>query len=1399
MKKKQIKSTRKRKKPIVALKRDPIRFPVVGIGASAGGLEAFIALFSKMPADTGMAFVLIQHLDPTHKSLSAAIIAKSTLLKVQEVKDGARVKPNNIYLIPPNHNLSIKQGILNLLPRSEVASQNMSIDIFFKSLAQDQKNRAVGVVLSGTGSDGTLGLKAINAEGGICLVQAPKSAQYDGMPQNAIAAEVADFILPPPDLAKELTRIATNPLVISPEKAAETESGFEEAITKETLADPSLQKIFSLLRAQTNIDFTNYKQATLSRRILRRMVVLKLRDLKSYTGYLKTHPEEVHSLYNEFLINVTEFFRDPEAYKKLTEVVYPQLIKDKTKPIRIWVPGCSTGEEVYSIAISLMEFMEAHGAKNTIQIFASDISEYCVKKARAGFYLENIASNVSKERLKRFFDKTHDGYKVRKMVRDICLFSKHDVTNDPPFGNLNLISCRNLLIYFGLKLQKRVLSLFHFALSPNGFLWLGKAETPAGFPKLFSGVNKASKIYSKTNVRTPNNFNFPARSTIRPKLEIPAKIIVTDIPVASDQFQKDVDKIILSRFAPPSVLVNDDMEILQFRGRIGPFLEPAAGAPSNYLFKMARPEILFGLRSAVQSAKKGNKTVRKEGLHFHVEGKAKELTIEVLITDPNAPAKDRNYLILFEEHSTTTLRDTKNINKNSKKVLGKKSQAVKDQQITELLLELSEHKEYQRTLNEQYDATREELTSTIEELQSTNEEFQSTNEELETAKEELQSTNEELTTVNDEMQIRNADLMTMGSDLNNFLVSTEIPILMVGNDKLIRRFTPNAEKAFNLIPSDVGRPVGHIKSPFGLDFDSLITEVSQKLITKEIEAQNEKGSWKRVQIRPYRTIDNRIDGVIISLVDIESLKQREKSAQEEIAYVNSISETVPLPLAVLDTELKLMSANQAFYKHFEISDQPQRKDIFRILQMPESGLKDLRERLNQVIKSETPLVEFEVNFDVRHIGPKSFLLSANKIQWTGAEPLSVLLSFLDISERKLFEEERNQLLLSEREARFEAEKANRTKDLFLATLSHELRTPLSAILTWAQLIHMGKVDFEKAKQGAFVIEQNAKTQNQLIDDLLDVSRITMNKLALEIKEINPADGINAAVNSVLPLAEKKSIHIETFFSPRPIWILGDLVRMQQIIWNLLTNAIKFSPKNSRIVVRLDSLENQSKHWAQIKVIDQGKGIPEEFLPQIFNRFSQADRTSTRVHGGLGLGLSIVRSLVELQGGTVQVENSRDGTGAIFTTTFPLIPGYTAIVESKSQSQSLEGLRILFVEDDESTREAMAIYLKSFGAELVVVESVKEALNIFSEFKPEILISDIAMPGESGYDLIRKIRELSPEQGGDIPALALTAYATAEDSKRALSAGFQVHMGKPVEINNLIHVVSKLVKKNENKV
>jgi len=834
---------------------------VVGIGASAGGLEAFELLLTAIPEDTGMAFVLIQHLAPKHESILSELLSKATRMPVVEVSEGTAVEPNRVYVIPPNADMSITDGVLHLSPLSIDRSRRMPIDMFFRSLAEDQQGRAIGIVLSGTASDGTLGIQAIKAAGGVTFAQDDASAKYNAMPRSAVAAGSVDFVLSPEGIARELVRIAKHVHIFAPDDAAEVADG---AAKNETL-----NKIYTLLRNFSRVDFSYYKPGTIKRRITRRMFLRKIDNLEDYLQFVRKNREEIESLFNDVLINVTGFFRDPDAFESLRKHAFPLMLKNKpaNAPVRIWVPGCSTGEEAYSLAIALLEFLGERAANMQIQIFATDISDVIIQKARTGVYPESIALDMPRERLKRFFQKADGGYHIGKPVRDICVFAKQDIGKDPPFSKLDMISCRNVMIYMGPLLQKRIVPLFHYALNPAGILFLGSSETVGGFGDLFSAIDKKYKIYTKKSAGSSINFEFVPRYDV--EVEVPKSR--QEVSNRAD-LQKVIDQMLLHRFVPASVVVSEKLEVIQFIGQTGRFLDPTPGDATLNLLKLVKGGLQLELRLAFQRARRTG-AMRKEGVLIETDAGLKTANFEILPIK-NAPNKEHYYLVVFEDgrflrHGASSQPEPKSSKAPGKKTAKPRSTEVEAENL-HLKEELEATREYLQSIIEEQRTTNEELRSANEEIQSSNEELQSINEELETAKEELQSTNEELTTVNEELQNRNDELSRLNNDLNNLLSSVNIPIVMLGNDLRIRRFTPVAEKVMNLIPTDIGRPITDIKPNLRIaDLPQIVLRVIDSLEIQENEVEDSDGRWYSMRIRPYRTLDNKIDGVVVVLVDMD--------------------------------------------------------------------------------------------------------------------------------------------------------------------------------------------------------------------------------------------------------------------------------------------------------------------------------------------------------------------------------------------------------------------------------------------------------------------------------------------------------------------------------------------------
>ena len=887
---------------------------VVGVGASAGGLEAFRQLLKHLPVSTGMAFVLIMHLDPKHESILPELLAKTTLLPVSEVKDGTTVAPDHVYVMPRNTSMEIEGGALRLRPREKGRGQHRPIDAFLRTLAEDQSARAIGVILSGTATDGTLGLEAVKAEGGITFAQEPKSAQYDSMPRSAIAAGCVDFTLTPEEIARELARISRHPYIAP---AATAEPGPVEA------AQPAVKngfnKILALLRRAIGVDFSLYKTNTLRRRIRRRMILNKLDGLGEYAEYLRDNAAEVENLYQDILINVTSFFRDPEAFGVLKEKIFPRIVerREPDEPARIWVVGCSTGEEAYSIAIAFSEFVGERAEHIPVQIFATDLNERSIERARAGLYSKNITEDVSPERLRRFFTEAEGGYRIGKPLRDMCVFARQNVIADPPFSRMDLISCRNLLIYLEPVLQKQILPLLHYALKSAGFLWLGHSETTSVASDLFEPEDKRHRFYARKPATGRPRIGYPVGAQTQEQASekdifrrsAMARVGVT-VTAGEAEAQREADRIILSRFAPASALINEEMSALQLRGDTSPYLDQSPDKATRNLLKLASEGLLVALREAVDKARQDESPVRKENLRVKFDDVTGDVNLEVIPLRRSA-SQERHFLILFE---TTEVAD-----RGGGRDAGDRRRKSEERQIKQLSQELAVARDYLQSVIEEYEATNEELQSASEEARSSNEELQSINEELETSKEELESSNEELIPLNEELNNRNAELGRLNSDLVNVLGSGQMPILMLDGQLRIRRFTPAAEKLLNLIPTDVGRPIGDLKLNLDCtDLERLITEVIDTVSIKEVETRDGEGRWRSLRVHPYKTLENKIDGAVVALVDIDALKRTERVIEVARDYAETILRTTRDPLLVLRADLTVESANGAFYKTFNV-------------------------------------------------------------------------------------------------------------------------------------------------------------------------------------------------------------------------------------------------------------------------------------------------------------------------------------------------------------------------------------------------------------------------------------------------------------------------------------------------
>src|SRR5436305_219903 len=811
-----------------------------------------------LPQKTGMAFVIMQHMDPHPASRLSNLHGKVTAMPVSEVTRTTTPKPNTVYVQPPNKCVIAKDGTLTVVQREK--RLNVAIDHFFASLAEECGSRAIGVVLPGHGSDGTAGLRAIKAAGGLTFAQNQESAKFDAMPQSAISAGFGDVVLPPGEIAREIERVANHPYIRRPLSDPDE---IEKAAYRQ--AD-DLGRIFLSLRKQMGVDFSSYKESTLIRRIQRRMALHRIEKMSQYARFLRDNKKEIEALFDDLLINVTRFFRDEAVFRALKRFL-PSLLKNKSKDrqpeLRAWVPGCATGEEVYSLAICILEALGSRPSKMRIQIFGTDLSESVIEHARLGIYSSAIEKDVSPARLKRFFIKRDGTYQIHRNVRDICTFARQNICADPPFSRLDLISCRNVLIYLSPELHERCIPQFHYALNPGGYLILGPAESVGMYDELFKLVDKKSKIYAKgarTSPRTadiipqrgPELTHFGGRSTA----------------VAGTNFGGDLlkvaDRIMLSAYAPAAVVIDQDMRVQQFRGRTELFLEHTPGPATFNLLQLARPTLVPDLRATIHRAIKTGKAARKERAKVKLGDRNYEINIQAVPF--KIPGSDKSWLLVIFDETTKATKLEK-----LPRMLGK---TATEREAGELRRELAASKESLQAIIEEQEATNEELKSANEEIESSNEELQSTNEELETAKEELQSTNEELTTLKEELSNRNLEMMEVTGELNNLLASIQMPIVMVDHDLLVRRVTPAARNAFNVLQGDVGRPISDFRPNIEIaDLEDLLREVIESLAVQERRLSDKQGRQYSLQVRPYRTSDNKIDGAVITLVDIDPKEQ----------------------------------------------------------------------------------------------------------------------------------------------------------------------------------------------------------------------------------------------------------------------------------------------------------------------------------------------------------------------------------------------------------------------------------------------------------------------------------------------------------------------------------------------
>jgi two-component system CheB/CheR fusion protein len=1338
-------------------------FPVVGIGASAGGLEAFIEFFDAMPKDPGIAFVLVQHLPPDRESMITEILRKHTPLPIDQVEEGMVVEPNHVYVIRPGRTLTIKNGRLHLGERLEKPGHNRPVDDFFRSLAEEQRERSICIVMSGMGSNGSQGTEVIKAVGGMAIAQEPESAKYPSMPRHLLESGNADYVLRPGEMPEALIRYAAEPYVRS-HLWGETEAEDQ---------DRNISEILSILHTRTRRDFAGYKRPTVIRRIQRRMGLNHIATLEDYAKFLRQTPQEVSSLADDMMIHVTGFFRDAEAWDALLKHSIMPLVNERHNgsTIRCWVSACASGEEAYTLSMLLSEAADAAGKTFDVKVFATDTADRALARARSGIYPLGIESEVAPERLERFFERHEAVYRVKKELREMVVFAPQNVIQDPPFSRLDICSCRNLLIYLEPDLQRRVLGLLHFGLREGGYLFLGSSETVIDPDGMFVPVDKRARIYRRIGRPGTLTINSVAEGLTR---KSPSSPTVDQLTTQS----------LLHQFAPTAVTVNEEGELVYVHGDASSFLTIPPGTATNDLASMVHASLQPAVRNALFKARKTNAPVTARGTV--VKTPKGDFHLEVTVAPLEGEGAPGHSVVSFKKLPEPPKPPT--------------TDAFETHTEAELRAEINRMRDELQTTIEELQSGNEEMQATNEETMSVNEELQSTNEELQTSKEELQSLNEELTTVNAQLEAKMEELEATTNDLSSVLTSTDIAVIFLDSKLRIRRFTPATKDLFDLIPSDVGRPMTDMASKFS--DPNLVHDcraVLDKLIPIERETRSTSGRVYVRRVLPYRTTDNRIDGVVITFIDITGRKLAEEALGESEERFRLVIDNAPdFAMLLIDPQGKIVTWNIGAERLLGWTATEAVGKSATIIFPPETGKSQAQQEMERAAEFGRAADE---GWHVRKSGARFW---GSGVLTAIHDDSGIVTGFVkvlrDDTARKQAEADRAAALENEQSARREAENATRLKDQFLATLSHELRTPLSSVLVWAKMLRQNLLTPGEQEEGLEVIERSAEAQKELLDDLLDTSRIAAGKVRLDRTDSDLRDIVKVAIDDVMPQAKDKNIKLGSRLATDIGAILADPHRLRQVANNLLGNAVKFTPSGGRIDVQL----TKSEGWVELVVADTGRGIDPDFVSQVFIPFSQADTSTTRAGGGLGLGLAICKELIELHGGTIHAESKGRDQGATFIVRLPMLaaPKSEKRKDAKRHNQSdsaerLNGVQVLWVEDEPQTRDALVRLLSKNGAQVTAVSTAAEAFDAFKKSRPDVIVSDIGLPGEDGYQLLQRIRQLELEKHESAtPAIALTAFASNKDRRQAREAGFHKHLAKPVTPAALLAALSTLMSEKD---
>jgi two-component system CheB/CheR fusion protein len=1357
-------------------------FTVVAVGASAGGLEAFILLLKNLPVDTGMAYIYVQHLSPDHKSLLTSILSKITKMKVQEIDNMEKMEPNNVYVIPPNKVIEVIDGHIRLLPRLKKNIPNLSIDLLFSSLAETHKENVIGIILSGYASDGMLGLKAIKDAGGITFAQ-DETAQASSMPQSAISSGVVDYVLSPVEIANKIVQISKKGIL----KKDISEKKINKKVAPLDHSTFDINTIFELLLKETGVDFSHYKTPTIKRRISNKMQQYGIKTIPEYVKLLLKKNNEIEILYTDLLINVTSFFREKETFQFLKTNLFLKLLKSKNadETLRIWVPACSTGQEAYSIAMIIAELQEEITDKIPVQIFATDLSQEVIREARNGKYSPSNVDSIPAKYLSRFFTKTGETYHIAKELREMCIFAPHNILSDPPFSRMDFVSCCNVLIYFDAVAQKKVFTSLHFALNDLGYLMLGQAESIGTTSQLFSLINPKFKIYSrKKNLGVRKILELSPRFTRATKSSKKTNASTKSISANQESIENTIDTALLSNYMPACAVVNKDMEILQFRGPVSSYLEHTSGKASLNIFKMAKPEFAFELRNAINTVLETKKPVSKSDIEMKIDSVIRLMSFQVSLL--KIVWDEPLLLIVFKPQEIVE----KTIDSD---VDGKNNAKIKDLKIKKLSAELNNTRAEMTSIIELQENIYEELQAANEEIVSSNEEFQTLNEELETSKEEIEATNEELISTNRELQMRHNLLIEAHEYSQAIIATTHEPMLVLdknfhvlsANKSFYKKFLVDKKDTEGKLLFDLGNKQWNITK---------LREVLNDILSKNSSFENFEVTHtfsaigERIMLLNAHLIVQKTKSEQLILLAIEDITDRSRYYLKE-KYSLSLIEASLDPLTTINNEGKITDMNRATVNITGVSREKLKgSDFFGYFTEPEKARAIYKEVFAKGFVTNSPL-------KLRHKNGKltDVLLNGSVYKDDRGNVVGVVIVARDVTDQKRIEAELIEskvfaefATLTAEEAKSKAEEATRVaedamkaKQQFLSNMSHEIRTPMNAIIGFTRVLLKTELA-DKQAEYLNAIKLSGDTLIALINDILDLAKVDAGKMVFEKKSFKMAVSIASMLQLFETKIQEKNLKLVINYDKKiPEVLLGDSIRLHQIILNLVSNAVKFTSQGTIMMSTNLLFEDADKVIVEFIIKDSGIGIPENNTDLIFENFQQASNGSSGLYGGTGLGLAIVKQLVTSQGGGIRVK-SKMNEGSTFSFTLPFQKSKDDTeVETHliSTNTSVKNIKVLVVEDMPLNQLLMKTILDDFGFEREIADNGKIAVEKLQKKSYDIILMDLQMPIMNGFEATKHIREILKL---NIPIIALTADVTTVDLGKCKAVGMDDYIAKPVD-------------------